>query len=115
MIRIAFVFAALCSHAALAVMVGWPTKPVRLIVPFPPGSSTDVAARTVTNKVSTSLGQQIVVDNRAGASGNIAAQTVANAVPDGYTFLLGTTTTHAIAVSAQRHLNYDPVKDFAPV
>lgn len=103
------------AQGSTAGRPAWPTKPLRLIVAFPSGSSTDTAARTVGNKLALSLGQQVVIDNRAGASGNIGAQTAARAAPDGYTLLLGTTSTHAVAVSVQPNLSYDPIKDFAPV
>ena len=93
----------------------WPAKPIRFIVPFPPGSATDAAARLVAQKLGTALGQQVVIDNRAGASGNIGAETGARAAPDGYTLVLGTASTHAVAASVNPHLGYDPVKDFSPI
>ena len=93
----------------------FPTKPVRLIVPFPPGSATDAAARLVVAKLSDALGQSVVVDNRSGASGNIGVELGARAVPDGYTLSLGTTSTHAVGPATNTRLAYDPVKDFAPV
>ncbi len=103
------------AQGATTSASSWPTKPLRLIVPFPPGSSTDAAARAVGARLAISLGQQVVIDNRAGASGNIGAQTAARSAPDGYTLLLGTASTHAVAVSVQPDLKYDPVADFAPV
>ena len=93
----------------------YPTKPVRLIVPFPPGSATDAAARLVVAKLSDALGQSVVVDNRSGASGNIGVELGARAVPDGYTLSLGTTSTHAVGPATNTRLAYDPVKDFAPI
>ncbi len=93
----------------------YPAKPVRLIVPFPPGSATDAAARLVVAKLSDALGQSVVVDNRSGASGNIGVELGARAVPDGYTLSLGTTSTHAVGPATNPRLAYDPVKDFAPV
>ena len=93
----------------------YPTKPVRLIVPFPPGSATDAAARVVVVKLSDALGQAVVVDNRSGASGNIGVELGARAAPDGYTLSIGTTSTHAIGPGTSRRLAYDPIKDFAPV
>jgi len=105
--------------AAYFVVAGaadaYPTKPVRLIVPFPPGSATDAAARLVVAKLSDALGQSVVVDNRSGASGNIGVELGARAVPDGYTLSLGTTSTHAVGPATNLRLAYDPVKDFAPV
>ena len=94
---------------------GWPERPVRLVVPFPAGSSTDIIARIVAQKLSHRLGQQIVIENRAGASGNIGADAVAKAAPDGYTMGIATASTHAVAASLSANLPYDPIKDFAPV
>ena len=93
----------------------YPSRPVRFIVPFPPGTTTDVVARLVALRAGDRLGQQIVVDNRAGASGTIGVETVARAAPDGYTWGLGTTTTHALAAILNPKLGYDPVRDFAAV
>jgi|HubBroStandDraft_6_1064221.scaffolds.fasta_scaffold101521_2 tripartite-type tricarboxylate transporter receptor subunit TctC len=93
----------------------WPQRPIRFIVPFPPGSSSDTVARILAAKLSDRLGQQLVVDNRAGASGNIGTEAVARAEPDGYTIGLGNNSTHAVAPSLSPRLPYDPVKDFAPV
>src|SRR3954452_12271016 len=94
---------------------GWPTKPVRFIVPFPAGSSTDGVARIVGNMLSVRLGAQFVIDNRVGASGNLGSDAVARAAPDGYTIGLATTSTHTLAPSLSSSLPYDPVKDFRPV
>jgi tripartite-type tricarboxylate transporter receptor subunit TctC len=94
---------------------GWPERPVRLVVPFPAGSSTDIIARIVAQKLSHRFGQQIVIENRAGASGNIGADAVAKAAPDGYTMGIATASTHAVAASLSTNLPYDPIKDFAPV
>ncbi len=93
----------------------FPSRPVRFVVAFPPGTTTDVVARIVALRVGDRLGQPIVVDNRSGASGTIGVETVARAAPDGYTWGLGTTTTHALAYILNPRLGYDPVKDFAPV
>src|SRR5262244_1423358 len=93
----------------------WPERPLRLVVPFPAGSSTDIIARIVAQKLSHRLGQQIVIENRAGASGNIGADTVAKAAPDGYTIGIATASTHAVAASLNANLPYDPIKDFAPM
>ena len=94
---------------------GWPERPVRLVVPFPAGSSTDIIARIVAQKLSHRLGQQVVIENRAGASGNIDADAVAKAAPEGYTMGIATASTHAVAASLSTNLPYDPIKDFAPV
>jgi tripartite-type tricarboxylate transporter receptor subunit TctC len=92
----------------------WPERPIRLIVPFTPGSSSDTVARLVGQKLGERLGQQFVVENRVGAGGAIGTEQVARAEPDGYTLGLANTTTHAVAASLAS-LPYDPVKDFAPV
>src|SRR3989454_5157907 len=94
---------------------GWPERPLRLVVPFPAGSSTDIIARIVAQKLSHRLGQQIVIENRAGASGIIGADAVAKAGPDGQTIGIATASTHAVAASLSANLPYDPIKDFAPV
>jgi tripartite-type tricarboxylate transporter receptor subunit TctC len=101
--------------AAAASAAGYPERPVRFIVPFPPGTTTDVVARLVAQRTGNRLGQQIVVDNRSGASGTIGAEMAARATPDGHTWGLGTTTTHALAAILNPRLGYDPVRDFAAV
>ena len=93
----------------------YPSKPVRLIVAFPPGGSTDIVARMVGQKLGEKLGQQVVVDNRSGAGGTIGTEIAARAAPDGYTLTMGTTSTHVIAVGAYKSLKYDPLKDFEPI
>lgn len=93
----------------------WPNRPIRLIVPFPAGGSTDVVARLIAEKISTPLGQPVVVDNRAGGGGTTGSDVAAKSLADGYTLLMGTSSTHAIAPSLYPKLNYDPVKDFAPI
>lgn len=113
------IFASALAGAGLATTAAaadaYPTKPVRLIVPFPPGSATDAAARLVAGKLSDALRQSVVVDNRSGASGNIGVELGARAVPDGYTLSIGTTSTHAVGPGTSKSLSYDPVRDFAPV
>jgi tripartite-type tricarboxylate transporter receptor subunit TctC len=104
----------LCSPPALA-QADYPNKPIRLIIGFPPGGSTDIIGRIVALKLSERLGQQVVVDNRGGAGGTIGADLAAKAAPDGYTLTIGTTSTHAVAAGAYSKLAYDPVKNFAPV
>ena len=93
----------------------WPSKPVKLVVPFPAGSATDQIARVVGQQLQESLGQPFVVENKPGAQGAIAAAEVARAAPDGYTLMVGTNTPLAANPSLFKKLSYDPVKDFAPV
>lgn len=92
----------------------YPSKPVRVVVPYPPGGPTDIVARVLFQQVAESTGQQFLIDNRAGAGGNIGAEAVAKAPADGYTLLIGTTA-HAINMSLFKSLNYDVQKDLAPV
>ena len=108
--------------AALMAMSGvasaqatYPTKPIRLIVAFPAGGSTDIVARLVGQRLGEKLGQQIVIDNRGGAGGTIGTEIAARAATDGYTLTMGTTSTHVIAVGAYKALRYDPIKDFEPI
>jgi tripartite-type tricarboxylate transporter receptor subunit TctC len=92
----------------------WPERPIRFIVPFTPGSSSDTVARLVGQKLGERLGQQLVVENRVGGGGAIGTEQVARAEADGYTLGLANTSTHAVAVSTLRSTT-DPAKDFAPV
>jgi len=92
----------------------FPAKPVRVVVPYPPGGPTDIVARVLFQQVAEATGQQFLIDNRAGAGGNIGAELVAKSPPDGYTVLIGTTA-HAINMSLFKNLNYDIQKDLIPV
>ena len=108
--------ASLCSSAlAQPAPAAYPNKPIRFILPFPPGSGTDIGARILAQQVSNQTGQPVVVDNRAGGNGLIAAQAAAQAPADGYTVFVTTMTTQAVNLSLYKKLPYDPVKDFAPV
>ena len=110
------VVAALVAPIAFAQgAASYPTKPVRLVVPFPAGGTTDILARAVAQQLSVGWGQQVIVDNRPGAGGNIGSELVAKAAPDGYTLLMGTVGTHAINPSLYAKMPYDHVKDFTPV
>ena len=113
-VAFAFVLPAPAS-AAQGAHAGYPTKPVRLIVAFPPAGSTDIIARLVGQRLSERLGQQVIIDNRGGAGGTIGTEIAARAAPDGYTLTMGTTSTHVIAPAAYTNLKYDPIKDFAPI
>jgi tripartite-type tricarboxylate transporter receptor subunit TctC len=101
--------------ATVASAQGYPTRTIRLVVPFPAGGTTDILAREVAQKLTEVLGQAVVVDNRPGAAGNIGSDLVAKSAPDGYTLLMGTVGTHAINPSLYSKMPYDHVKDFAPV
>jgi tripartite-type tricarboxylate transporter receptor subunit TctC len=98
-----------------ALAQAWPTKPVKIIVPYPPGGSTDILARVLAEKITPSIGQQMVVENRAGATGVIGAEAVAKSPADGYTVLMGVNGPITIAPAIRSNLPYDPLKDFAPV
>jgi tripartite-type tricarboxylate transporter receptor subunit TctC len=113
------IVAACAGAAALAVSPAalaqpYPSRPVRMLVGFPPGGSTDLAARLVASKLSQALGQTFIVENRAGASGNIASEAVARAAPDGYTLMMAATS-FAAAPAFFEKLTWDPVKDFTPI
>src|SRR6476661_6976487 len=98
-----------------AMAQAYPTKPVRMIVPFPAGGATDIVGRLIAQKLAEGWGQQVIVDNRGGAGGTIGSDVAAKSPPDGYTMLLGTSSTHAVAPSLYSKLPYDPVRDFSPV
>jgi len=101
------------THASAAD--AYPARPIRIIVPFPPASGTDVVARMIGTPLAQSLGQPVVVDNRAGANGTIACDLTAKAAPDGYTLLFGNASTLSMAPGLYRNLPYDPLKSFAPI
>jgi tripartite-type tricarboxylate transporter receptor subunit TctC len=111
--------AAACAAALLnatgAAAQAWPSKPIRLMVPFPPGGSTDIVARIVAQKLGERLGQSIVIENRGGGGGTIGTAQVARAAPDGYTLTVASTSTHVVAPGVYARLEYDAVKDFAPI
>jgi tripartite-type tricarboxylate transporter receptor subunit TctC len=106
-------FAALASTDA-AAQAAYPARPVRIVVPFPPGGTSDILARTISARLQGPLGQPVVVENRPGAGGNIAGDAVAKAAPDGYTILMGTSSL-AISKSLYKKLSYDLLTDFAPI
>ena len=113
------VLASLCVACAAVAAHGaeshYPSRAIRWIVPLPPGGGADIVARTIAERLAKGFGQQVVVDNRGGGGTVIGAQLAAQAPADGYTWLLGTATTHAINASLVKKLPYDPLKDFAPV
>lgn len=117
--RLSLVLIAGAAHFLIAgsslAQSGWPNKPVRIVVPFAPGGTTDILARAVAPELSKAFGQQFVVDNRAGAGGNVGADIVAKSAGDGYTLLMGTVGTHGINKALYAKLPYDPQKDFVPI
>jgi tripartite-type tricarboxylate transporter receptor subunit TctC len=116
-----FIRFAVAIAASVGLMPGaasaqtYPSKPIALVVPFSPGSTTDILGRILAGKLSDNIGQRVIVDNRSGAGGNIGTEYVARAAPDGHTIVLGTVSTHAINASVYSKLPYDPIKDFAPI
>src|SRR5712664_4213493 len=106
--------ASICAFAAQA-QATFPSKPLRIVVPFAPGGSTDIFARMIGERLSAALGQPVLIENRAGAGGNIGADAVAKAAPDGYTLLMATTGVMAINNALYRNMTYDATRDFEPV
>ena len=100
---------------ATATHAAWPDKPVRIVVPFPPGGTADILARTLANKLHPALGQVVIVDNRAGAAGNIGTELVAKAKPDGYTLLVGLMNTHVVNQAFNANLPFKGIDDFTPI
>jgi tripartite-type tricarboxylate transporter receptor subunit TctC len=114
----AAVAAAIAMVAALpaaAQGTSWPSKPVRFVVPYPPGGSLDQVARALADKMKDGLGQPVLVENRPGAGGNVGADQVAKSAPDGYSIVMGAVATHAINPALYPKMPYDPVKDFQPI
>ena len=105
----------IATAAPAAAPAEYPSRPIRIIVPFGAGSATDVVARTMGQNLAEALGQAMVIDNRAGANGTIGAELAAKAPKDGYTLLMSTNTPSAAAPSLMKKINYDPVQDFAPI
>jgi tripartite-type tricarboxylate transporter receptor subunit TctC len=112
--RLVFICAAL-SWATVAAAQTYPTKPVRIIVPFPAGQATDILARVIGEQLAKTLGQPVVVENKPGAGGTIGASVAAKAEPDGHTLLMATISTHGIGPGLYAKLPYDPIRDFAPI
>jgi tripartite-type tricarboxylate transporter receptor subunit TctC len=113
-LRITALVAALAGAAAPAVAQPYPSRPIKLIVPFPPGGPVDVMGRLVADRLSQNLGT-VVVDNRPGAGGTIGSRFAATAEPDGYILLLGTSTTLAASPALYKNIGYDPIRSFSPV
>ena len=112
-ILVAGMLVALVGSAA--AQQAYTSKPIRMVVPFPPGSATDVVGRILGQSVSTAIGQPVLIDNKAGADGAIGGSEVANAAPDGYTLLLATNSPMSAVPALRKNPPYDPVADFAPV
>jgi len=111
----AILFTALCTFMTAALAQQWPAKPLRIIVPYPPGGTSDILARALSPGLQAAFGQVVVVENKPGATGNVGADFVAKSPPDGYTLLLADIGSLAISPSVFATLPFDPVKDFAPV
>jgi tripartite-type tricarboxylate transporter receptor subunit TctC len=109
------VTAATVAGSAPAAAQSWPSRPLSIVVPFPPGPALDLVARQVGAKIAAPLGQTVIIENRTGANGAIGSNGVARAAPDGYTLLAATAGTHVTAVHLMKNLPYDPIKDFTPI
>jgi tripartite-type tricarboxylate transporter receptor subunit TctC len=103
------------AASSVAIAQPYPAKPIRIVVPFPPGGSTDLLARRIGEKLQAAWTQPVIVENRPGAGGTVGSDAVAKSAPDGYTLLMGVTGTHAISASLFAKLPYDPVRDFTPI
>lgn len=114
-VKQALVAGVLLLLSCTSAMAQYPDKPVRLVVPFPPGGPTDLIARVVAVGMAADLGQQVVIDNKGGAGGNVGTDLVAKSKPDGYTLLFGTAATHGINISLYKTLPYHPVRDFEAI
>ena len=115
LIRRHLLAAALALPLAAAAQTAWPSKPVRIVVPFAAGGTTDILARALAPELQKAFGQPFIVDNKPGAGGNNGAAEVAKAAPDGHTLLMGTVGTHAINASLYARMPYDHIKDFVPI
>ena len=113
--RLLVLAVALLLSGASALAQTYPTKPIKIVVPFPAGGIADLYARLIGARVTEGWGQPVVIENRTGAGGNIGADAVAKSAPDGYTLVMGSFGTHAVNVSLFSSMPYDPVKDFAPI
>jgi tripartite-type tricarboxylate transporter receptor subunit TctC len=113
--RLLVIFASLCFITTSATAQEFPTRPITLVVPFPPGGSTTIVGRIIAEKMGDVLGQPVVVDNRGGAAGTLGARQVAASAPDGYTILLGYSGTLSVAPSFYQNVGYDVRKDFTPI
>ena len=115
MLKALLVAGALLAGSLPAWAQPYPNRPLRIVVPFPPGGGTDIGTRIVAQKLQEAWGQAVIVENKPGAAGIVGTELTAKSAPDGYTFMMGNIGTHAINVSLYKKLAYDPVRDFAPV
>src|SRR5688572_16734700 len=115
MLRHLGAFSLVAAAAPLGAQAAWPSKPIRYIVPFAPGGTTDILARMVSDKLALALGQPVVIENKAGQGGSIGAAELAKAAPDGYTIGGGTISSHGINATLYSKLSYDPIANFAPI
>ena len=113
--RAATIVIAIVGGVDALAQTAWPAKPVKIIVPFAPGGTTDLLARAMATELSKAFPQPVIVENRAGAGGNLGADIVAKSPADGYTLLMGTVGTHGINKSLYSKMPFDPQKDFAPI
>ncbi len=113
--RRTFLLTLAAAPLALRAQERWPSRPVRILVPFAPGGTTDILARALAPELSRAFGQQFIVDNKPGAGGNVGAAEIAKSAPDGYNLLMGTVGTHGINQSLYPKMPFDPIKDFAPI
>lgn len=104
-----------CALAGIAMAQSYPSRPIRMVVPFPPSGSTDLLARRIGEKLAQSWGQPVIIENKPGAGGTVGSDSVAKSAPDGYTLLMGVTGTHAISSSLYARLPYDPLRDFVAI
>jgi tripartite-type tricarboxylate transporter receptor subunit TctC len=115
LVAASLLFATNLTATQAMIQTAWPAKPVKIIVPFAPGGTTDLLARAMASELSKAFGQSFIVENKAGAGGNVGADAVAKSPADGYALLMGTVGTHGINVALYDKMPFDPVKDFAPV
>jgi tripartite-type tricarboxylate transporter receptor subunit TctC len=113
--KLSLLLAAMLGLCALRAIAAYPDKPIRIIVPYPPGGMTDILARAIGQKLTERLGQPVIIDNRGGAGGTIGSNLAAKSPPDGYNLVLGTFGTHAVNYALVDQLPYHPLKDFAPI
>src|SRR5215213_4636012 len=113
--KLVAIIAAAVAISTAQAQDAYPSRTVTIVVPFGPGSGTDVGARLLSQKLSDALGKPVVIENKPGANGSIAAAFVAKAKPDGYTLLMGTNSTHGANPALMREMTYDPIRDFAPI